>query len=273
HCARYARFAAALTEAGFAVIAHDHRGHGATTASDAPKGTFKAGRGSGVDAVMEDCRAVQDHARAECHDVPVIMFGHSMGGLITMNYALRNAEHLAGAAVWNSNFTGGLQGRMGQALLAYERMRLGSDVPSRIMPKLTFHDWAGRIEDPRTDFDWLSRIPAEVDAYIADPDCGWDASVSLWQDIMRMVFAGGRLDGVKDAARDLPFMLVGGGEDPATFGGVAVETQANRMRGAGFAQLTHKHYPNARHETLNDLDGPKAIADFNAWATSILEGR
>ncbi|MEL6921511.1 MAG: alpha/beta hydrolase [Pseudomonadota bacterium] len=270
HSARYHRFADALVAAGFAVIAHDHRGHGLTKADDAGRGVFSSSN-DGIDHVMADCAAVQTHAAEALGPLPVIMFGHSMGGLITMNYALRHADRLAGAAIWNSNFTGGMLGRVGQLLLGYERMRLGSDVASQIMPKLTFQDWAKKIDARRTDFDWLSRMPDEVDAYINDPDCGWDASVSLWQDIFKMVFAGGRVDRVQDSARALPFMLVGGGHDPATFGGKAVNTQANRMRGAGFSSVLHKHYPDARHETLNDLDADRAIADFVAWTMSVVE--
>ncbi|MEN0002202.1 MAG: alpha/beta hydrolase [Pseudomonadota bacterium] len=269
HSARYARLAAQLAEAGLAAIAHDHRGHGSTRASDAPQGVFARGKDA-VDLVMQDCAAVQAHAREAIGDLPIIMFGHSMGGLITMNYALRHADRLAGAAVWNANFNGGLLGRVGQVLLGFERMRLGSDVPSRLMPRLTFQDWAKKIEDRRTDFDWLSHIPEEVDAYINDPDCGWDASVSLWQAIFTMVFAGGNVAGASAAAKALPFMLLGGGEDPATFNGEAVRAQAARMQSAGFQSVLHKHYELARHETLNDWESDSATGALTDWIRGLL---
>ena len=94
------------------------------------------------------------------------------------------------AAIWNANFSAGLLGRVAQALLALEQFRLGSDVPSRILPRLTFQDWARKVPERRTEFDWLSRDPAEVDKYVADPLCGWDASVSMWQDVFGFVFHG-----------------------------------------------------------------------------------
>ena len=270
HCSRYTRFADSLVADGYGVIAQDHRGHGATVAPDAPHGVFSS-KGDGVGLVMEDCRAVQTIALEQFANLPLFMFGHSMGGLITMNYALRHPETLAGAAVWNANFSGGILGRIGQTLLAFEKFRLGSDVPSRIMPKLTFADWAGKKPNRRTEFDWLSHIEAEVDAYIADPECGWDASVSMWQDIFKMVFAGGALNSLSEDVRHLPFMLVGGGRDPATFNGKAARQQADALKKAGVNSVTHHHFETARHETLNDLDAGQAIACFKEWVSLHLQ--
>ena len=51
----------------------------------------------------------------------------------------------------------GIMGRLGQAILAWEKFRLGSDMPSRMLPKLTFQAWGRKVPDHRTPFDWLSR--------------------------------------------------------------------------------------------------------------------
>ena len=76
---------------------------------------------------------------AERHaGLPVICFGHSMGGLVALNFALDNSDRIAGLACWNANFSAGLTGHAAVALLAWERFRLGSDAASRILPKLTF---------------------------------------------------------------------------------------------------------------------------------------
>ena len=139
HGLRYNRFASALSKSGFHVYVHDHRGHGFTEAYDAPPRAFSV-QGDGVAKVLEDCAAVHAHAVQQHPGLPVIMFGHSMGGLITMNFALQHVDKLAGFAVWNANFSGGVAGRLAQFLLKYERFRLGSDASSRLLPKLTFAD-------------------------------------------------------------------------------------------------------------------------------------
>ncbi|MDH4988727.1 alpha/beta hydrolase [Aminobacter anthyllidis] len=263
HAARYAGFADFLAARGYHVYAHDHRGHGATTAPDAPRGRFA--RKNGMELVVADVGAVHERIAEQHPGLPVVIFGHSMGGLIALNFVLRHSDRVAAAAIWNANFSAGILGRLAQAILAFERFRLGSDVPSRMLPKLTFGDWAKKIPNRRTEFDWLSRDEAEVDAYVADPLCGWDASVSMWIDVFDLVFAGADDGNFAGVRRDLPFNLVAGQRDPATDGGKAVEALAARMRRMGFSNLVSKVYPETRHESLNEINREPIMADFAGW--------
>ena len=122
------------------------------------------------------------------------------------------------------------------------------------------------MPDHRTPFDWLSRDPEEVAKYIADPLCGWDASVSLWQDVFRFVFHGANDSNFSTVRRAMPFNLVGGEKDPATDGGKAVEALATRMRRMGFSNLVSKVYAETRHESLNEVNRNIIMEDFAAWA-------
>lgn len=267
HAARYGRFAGALAARGFHVYAHDHRGHGHTRAPDAPAGMFAVKDGAAK--VVADVGAVHDLIAAEHPNAPVIVFGHSMGGLIAMNFLLRHSKRVAAAAIWNANFSAGLLGRLAQAILAWERFRLGSDVPSQVLPRLTFQAWAKQIPDRRTEFDWLSRDPAEVDKYVADPLCGWNASVSMWTDVFRFIFYGADDCNFEAVRKDLPVNLVGGEKDPASDGGKAVRHLAERMKRMGFSNLTSRIYADTRHESLNELNRDLITEDFAAWAERI----
>lgn len=267
HAARYARFADALSGHGFHIYAHDHRGHGYTRAPDAPQGIF--GTPDGGAKVIADIDAVHDLITKEHPGLPVIIFGHSMGGIIALNYVLRHSARVHAAAIWNANFSAGLLGRAAQAILAFERFRLGSDVPSRILPKLTFQDWARKIPNRRTGFDWLSHDAAEVDKYVADPLCGWDASVSLWRDLFGFIFQGADDRNFSAVRKNLPFNLAGGVEDPSTLSGKAVNDLAGRMRRMGFSNLVSKVYPDTRHESLNELNRNLITDDFAAWAKQV----
>ncbi|MBX3576780.1 MAG: alpha/beta hydrolase [Rhizobiaceae bacterium] len=268
HAERYSRFADVLAAVGFNVYAHDHRGHGRTTAPDAPPRMFAA-KGDGVEKVVADVLSVHDRIATEHPGLPVIIFGHSMGGLIALNVLLRNSGRVHAAAIWNANFSAGALGRAAQAILLWERFRLGSDVPSRMLPKLTFQDWAKKIENRRTEFDWLSRDAAEVDKYIADPLCGWDASVSMWRDVFRLVFNGASDRNLALMRKDLPFHLVGGERDPATDGGKAVLALDRRLKAAAFSSVTTQVYADTRHESLNEVNRNAITEDFAAWAGRI----
>lgn len=267
HARRYQRFAEAMATRGFHVYAHDHRGHGETHAADAPLGRFS--RDAEVKHVIDDVMAMRAVATAAHPGLPVILFGHSMGGLIVLNTAVTHPGGFDAVAIWNSNFNPGLAGRLAQVILRTERMLKGSDVPSGILPKLTFGAWGRSIANRRTDFDWLSRDPAEVDKYVADPLCGFDASVSLWLDIFALTFRAPQRRHLDRLSRDLPIHLVGGGQDPATDNGKAVEWLANYLKQAGFSHITAQIYQDMRHETLNELGAAAAIDEFANWCDRV----
>lgn len=266
HSGRYARFAEAMAGHGFHVYAHDHRGHGKTRAPDAPLAMFS--NSSGLDKVFADIKAMRTLAAATHPGLPVILFGHSMGGLIALNAAETDPGLYDALAVWNSNFRPGIAGRGGQLILKIEKALKGSDVPSPLLSKLTFGAWGQAIKDRKTDFDWLSRDEAEVAKYIADPLCGFDATVSLWLDLMRLAFAGARADRLARLPASLPVHLVGGSADPSTENGGAIRWLGNRMKARGMTDVSVTIHEGMRHETLNEIGREKATADFAAWCQS-----
>lgn len=269
HSRRYQAFAGRLAAAGFHVYAHDHRGHGETTAQDAPIGRF-ADR-DGFHLALDDMAAVRALAIEDHPGSPIILFGHSMGGLLALLFAETHPELIDGLAVWNSNLNPGVAGRAAQAILLAERMLKGSDVPSGILPELTFSAWAKKIPHRRTDFDWLSHDAAEVDRYIADPLCGFDASVSLWIDVFAMTFAAASRKAIARLPVGLPIHLVGGDEDPATDFGRAVAWLGDRLKMAGLADVTCLVHRGLRHETLLERQDLREmpIADFCSWCQRI----
>ncbi|ODR88197.1 alpha/beta fold hydrolase [Sinorhizobium alkalisoli] len=263
HSGRYARLAEAIAADGIHIYAHDHRGHGHTRAPDAPPGMFA--RKGGVEMVIADLRAVREMAVARHPGLPVILFGHSMGGLIALNAAETHPRSYDALAVWNSNFRPGSAGRVAQAILRIERMLKGSDVPSPMLSRLTFGAWAQAIPNHKTAFDWLSRDEEEVAKYIADPLCGFDATVSLWIDLFILVYAGARADRLARLPARLPVHLAGGTADPSTDGGAAIRWLCDRMKARGMTDVTVAIHEGMRHETLNELGREKATQDFAAW--------
>ncbi len=269
HSARYARFAEFMAARGFHTYAHDHRGHGYTTAPDSRPGIFATQDGAAK--VIADADAIHDHIGEHHPGLPVITFGHSMGGLVALNHTLRHPGRAVATATWNANFTAGILGYVARAILAFEKMRLGSDVPSRIMPKLTFDAWAKQIPNAKTRFDWLSRDEKEVAKYVADPLCGWDASVCMWTDVLELVFFGANNSNFENVSKSMPFHLIGGEKDPATDGGKAVTALAKRMRKMGFQDVTGRVYGDTRHESLNEINRDGIMEDFSAWAARVLK--
>ncbi len=60
--------------------------------------------------MIADVTAVTDHAKAAYPDLPIFLFGHSMGGLIALNTAVSQPRTYSGVAIWNTNFAVGAMG-------------------------------------------------------------------------------------------------------------------------------------------------------------------
>jgi alpha-beta hydrolase superfamily lysophospholipase len=169
HSGRYARFAEALRHNGCAVYALDLRGHGRTAASTG-FGVMGAG---GIDGLLSDVHQLRDLACGEYPSVPVVLFGHSMGSLIAQAFVERFGDALSGYVLSGS---GGVPGEDFAEMSTM--MRAAVDAGLADQPIDMLGDFNVGFEPARTRFDWLSRDPAEVDHYIADPWCGDNAPLT-----------------------------------------------------------------------------------------------
>ncbi|MEM9422248.1 MAG: alpha/beta fold hydrolase [Pseudomonadota bacterium] len=262
HAARYKPHLAWLANEGFAAIAHDHRGHGRTEAVDAPPGHFGDKAGANV---LADAHAVWAWAKERWPGTPLFVFGHSMGGLVALNSVMRAPQGVAGLAVWNSNAAPGLLGRLGQLIINAECAVRGSHRVSQTMPALTFGAWWRKMKKPRTAFDWLSRDPSVVDAYIADPLCGWHPSIGMWQAILGWARSAEQRPKLRQLPRSLPIYILGGSADPATENGAACRRFAHLLQRDGRKGVRLDIVAGARHETLNDRGREKALIGLRQW--------
>ncbi|GAP37156.1 alpha/beta hydrolase [Piscinibacter sakaiensis] len=244
HGERYDRFARALNAAGFVAAAVDHRGHGRT--ADGRFGDFGA---AGFDGLIADVAQFGAALRTQHPGLPVFLFGHSMGSFAAQAALLGSAPTWSGAI---------LSGSTALDLFAAAMAQAPADGPAGLE---AFN--AGF--EHRTGYEWLSRDAAEVDAYVADPWCGWPVP----EPVIPMLFApAGRLADPAELARlpaRLPILVASGDADPLAGGGALVDALGQRYRAAGLADVTVRLYPGARHEILNESNRDAVTADLVAW--------
>ena len=90
---RYAPFADYLASRGYHAIAQDHRGHGHTTAEDG--GARRFADKDGWNKVIADALLVQNDARKDYHDLPLVLMGHSMGSYIAQSFVMRHPQNVS----------------------------------------------------------------------------------------------------------------------------------------------------------------------------------
>lgn len=264
YAARYDRLARALTAAGYAVYAHDHRGHGEHAQQLGHYGDV-----DGWECVIDDLHRVQQHIAAQHPGVPRVLLGHSMGSFIARSYFVRHGDGLAGLVL---SATGYRQKPLAHLLRTVAR-RVGRgrmDQPSRCMAVLVFGTFNLGFFPARTQGDWLSRDPAEVDAYLNDPLCGYDVSAGLWVDLFGAIVDMEKAEGGGQVAGRCPVMILAGSRDPVSMGKLACNQLARRYRAAGVADVDVRVYPGGRHEMFNESNRDEVTADLVAWLRRVV---
>jgi alpha-beta hydrolase superfamily lysophospholipase len=248
HARRYEYVARALNDAGFAVYAQDHRGHGASADPDA---LGDLGQGSWT-ALVDDIGLLSAQIRAEHPGLPLILVGHSMGSFAVQQYLLDHGADVDGVVL------------TGTAAIDVLEPALDLNQP------LDLAMFNAPFQPARTDFDWLSRDETIVDAYIADPYCGF----GIDPESAKLMFLGARrvADPAQVAAMpsDLPVYIAAGEVDPVN-GGLALLTPlTDRYAAADLTDVTVRIYPGARHEILNETNRDDVIGEVVDWINRVV---
>lgn len=208
-------------------------------------------------------RIAAEHTR-----IPVVMLGHSMGATLARQFISEHGEALAGAVLSGSSGQPTLMALAGRLITRIERVRQGRRGTSSLVQALSFDAFNKKFAPARTRFDWLSRDPAEVDKYVADPLCGFAARIQLWIDMLDAWVEISKSASMVMTPKDLPVRVISGTHDPASAGTRMLEPMLAGYRAAGLKNLSHKFYPEARHELLNETNRDEVTADLIAWLDS-----
>ena len=249
HALRYDAFARAVTDRGLVVYAQDQRGHG-ETAGQEPLGDL--GEGSWP-ALVDDISLLTALIRAEHPGIPLIVLGHSMGSFAVQQYLLDHSADVDGVIL------------TGTAVIDLLEPALDLDQP------LDLAMFNAAFQPARTDYDWLSRDDAIVDAYVADPRCGFGIDTAS----AKAMFTGARrlADPAQVAAirPDLPVYIAVGENDPVNGGLTLLAPLTERLRAAGISDVVVRTYPGARHEILNETNRAEVISDLSGWLDRVVQ--
>lgn len=260
---RYEGFARALAKEGFLVYIHDHRGHG-RTAGSVEKIGYLADK-DGFDWLVKDMHQLSVIIRKKYPELPLFLFGHSMGSFAAQKYAMLYGKDLKGLILSGSNGNQGIMLEAGIMLAALEVRKNGRKVPSPKMNGLLFGNYNKVFTPNRTEFDWLSRDEAEVDKYVADPFCGTVFTAGFYYDFLKGLREIERKRNRRKLPSNLPLLIISGDKDPVGKCGKGVLNLSNLYKKAGVQDITIKLYKDARHELLNELNREQVKEDILGW--------
>lgn len=246
HAGRYLAPLEPIVRRGVDIAAIDHRGHGDDALAADRLGDYGDGGFAGVE---DDLLALVQWAKATAPDVPLILFGHSMGSMIAQAFAIDHGE-LIDALILSGS-------------VAVDHIPAGGD-PAGLIAALN-----SPFEPARTPFDWLSRDAVEVDRYIADPLCGFGLDAASFGSLAA---EGPRLadpSAIANIPDRLPIYIFSGDRDPlhSVLGGVMPLIE--RYRAAG-KRIESRLYEDGRHEMLNETNRTEVVDDLWRWIEPLL---
>ncbi len=232
HGGRYGSVVSAACSLAIAVYADDHRGHGRSTGQRGFIRHWSEFRG--------DLATVLVATEAVMPEIPTFLYGHSLGGLIALDFVLHERPELAGLVVSAPILT---SPGVSPFLLVLAK------VMSRILPRFSLN--AG------LDVDALSRDPESVAAYVADPLVHSRATARLSTEMARTQ----RWVQAHAGELELPLLILHGGADaiaPPDASRLFFERAASRDK-------RRIEYPGGYHEPHNDSNRTEVMADFWGW--------
>ena len=242
HIGRYEHVAAQLLRGGRSVVGHDQRGHGA---SQGARGALNH-----PDDLLADLAQVIDAVRRH-HPGPLTLLGHSMGGLVAARFVAGGLESTP-APAWFRPVDALLLSSpaLDPGLSGAQKIALA--VMSRLAPNLA----VGNGLKP----DWISRDPAVVKAYLADPL----VHDRITPKLARFIADGGALVRAHAAQWRVPTLLLYAGADRC----VAPAGSAAFAVAAPPGLVTARAFPALFHEIFNEPEQAEVFAALTTWLSA-----
>ncbi|WP_214822130.1 MULTISPECIES: alpha/beta hydrolase [unclassified Exiguobacterium] len=259
HHERYIEFAHFLTENGYDVFICDLRGAGSSAHDQQTYGHLAPG--DGFQQLVDDAQYLINRYE---DDRPTYVLGHSFGSLLVRRLGQTMGHALAGVIVVAPPPHPGVAGEVGHRLIATAMKRKGATHQSRLFERLLFGRYNLKFLPARTDSDWLSSVPEEVDSYLDDSNCGGLPSLGFLHEVTRASLDVTTSARIHEHPKSLPVLFVAGMDDPVIHDGEGLNGIIEKYRKAD-VELSIATYDDARHEILREADREQVWSDILMW--------
>jgi acylglycerol lipase len=237
HSGRYEHVGAWFAARGCAVHAYDQQGHGRSAGIRGHVRRFSD--------YLDDLEAMLRFVRERHPGLPIVLVGHSMGGLVVAAFARERGPEVAGIV------TSGAALRLADAVSGAKVFAVR--VLARLLPRMRF--------DTQLDPAGLSRVSEVVRAYVDDPLVFRKITMSLAKELF------GAIRRTAEGARDvrLPALLLHGEADPIC----PAEASRRFFAQLGAAEKQLRIYSGLLHEIFNEPERESVFEDVFDWACGL----
>ncbi|MCT4685859.1 alpha/beta hydrolase [Vallitalea sp.] len=266
HCLRYRDFAKFLTENGYGVYAHDHRGHGQSLGIEEDIGFFNDKEG--WNNVVDEAYKVTEHIKKENNNTNIFVLGHSMGSLITRGYIQKYGKEVKGAVISGTSATKGFLGVAGIGVARLICLTKGNRYKSKLLTDLSFGSFNKKFAPNKTEYDWLSRDEQQVKKYVDDEKCGFMCTSRFYVDLLEGLSNISKKRNILKTPKNLPILFISGDNDPVGDMGKGIKKVTDTYKSLGY-NVKVILYEGGRHEIINETNNTVVYDDIIGFINSL----
>ena len=265
---RYQELAEFMTAHGFAVVGHDHIGHGKTAKDESELGIMHSSHPA--ETMVEDTFRNFQINREQFPNLPYFILGHSMGSyILRMMLSMKHEDlnGLTGAIIMGTGTEKDSAIKAGRFIVNLVGGIHGWNYKSKFVAGLMFgKPYKGyNLDGSEPEKSWLSKNVENVKAYYKNPFDNYAFSVNGYRLLLTATAFDNQMENIRKIPRTLPIFFMSGALDPVGNLGEGVKEAARRFREAGIHDVSMKLYENDRHEILNETDRDKVREDLLGW--------
>jgi alpha-beta hydrolase superfamily lysophospholipase len=265
HAYRYNDFATYLNSLGFIVIANDHLGHGKTNQGE---DYVHFADELGFHKVYGGIQIVRDYIEEHYPDLPVIMFGHSMGSFIGRYAILYDYKRYQLACFSGTGWANPLSLNLAIIVSSLIKKVKGCRIVSQNFNS-TFMDNAikSMIKNGLINkrIEWLSHDRKIQEEFKKDPLCGKPFTIGAQRDVLQFVKETQNKKRIKESASSTAIYFISGEFDGLGNYGVAPKKLHKLYLDAGYSNVKYSVINAARHEIINELDKEETYKLIGDW--------
>ena len=264
---RYFPFMEFLATNGYITVINDHRGHGDSVKSKEDLGYFYDTTGN---YIVKDLHQITKYIKKEYPDLPVYLFGHSMGSLVVRSYLKQYDNEIDKLIVCGPPSKNGAA-NIGILLTKIIGIFKGDRYRSKFMKKLTFSSYPKKFKKEKKDANcWISKEEENKKAYNKDEECGFTFTLNGFRNLYLLMKNTYSNKGWGKQNLELPIFFIAGDEDPV-IGNLSkwIATYEFLEKEIGYKNVEHKLYKGRRHELLNEDIKEKVYYDILNWIEKI----
>ena len=262
HIERYEPYIDFLTSKGYLVYGDNHLGHKGSVTCDEDLGYF-ADR-DGWKYLIEDEVQLTQIMKEKYPDLPVYLYGHSMGSFITRLYMVQYAALIDGVII--SGTAGKNRGvPVLISLTKFLSKMRGIRYRSNLVNQLMFGPFNSKYKEVHTGFDWLTQDAEIVHQYVEDPYGGFTFTYGGFYDLQMLLQQVTADTWYNKIPVQLPMLIISGEQDPVGNWGKGIKEIDQKIKQLSCQDYEMRLFPNMRHEIHNELEKQQVWDYVVSW--------